>query len=633
MHLIGHGPGLCNIRTSLVQPPEVPSFPSTASLWAAWEADAPANAAAVTSINFTSSNVDASANTIDLGVTAFAANGSYASVKGTQVFFSTTGTLPGGLLANTPYYVSLVSGTLYNVYPVATDADAGSIPGFTSADNIAAGQKFVQKVGAVDLTSGGSGTHTMYTREITAALVDAVNAYRGEGIGLTDKNTWFEIDTDAQGHKYVRSGRIAKDHLGDGVYDFYGKTFNIKPNTGGANIDVKNNIGNKRIVYESFVVEIDPHVTRGNPKAPLSSSSVNTTTNIFTSTAHVLNTGDLVRIKLDVGGTLPAPLAENTDYYLRDISANTFSLHPTQGDATANTNIIDITTAGSGTFTVYAPCRVADSNKMSTFVELIEPNGTQNVLSPNLSYTGPTSVGRVLPNVTYIPSGGNAGHIYNQKELFDFGFDVVKVDVYVPPEGTGPTRQDTGLPLLSGAYWATRSPGSSVYGRLHTSEALAIAAVGVSSGSLSSTQMIKYSDTGNTEWMVNWHEDVGTPFSFNFQGVTGNDGRPYYLLPFNRKMVVTFVVDYNDPDPSVTTAICYLYIDGVLVHTRVTARTKGNLAAAATGSPGTLMNSAASHVPFMGKWYAGFFGSHASDYPTAGLDEVHAYLKAKYGIA
>lgn len=613
--------------------PEI-SLPSDPSIWAIWEADAPANGAAVTAINFTGAEVDTAANTINLGVTSFGAFGTYASALGTPMVYSTTGTPIGGLQDGEAYYLSLVSGTLYHIYPVATDEDAAALPGFTAADNIAPGQKFAQRAGAVDLTSGGSGTHTFTSREITPNLVDAVNGYLAQAKGVANKNTWLEIDTDGDGHKFVRSGRIAKDHLGDGVYDFYGKTFDIKPNSGGTNLDVKNNIGNKRFIFESYVVAIEPYVTRGNPKAPLDPSKVNTTTNLFTSTAHPLNTGDMVRLKLDAGSTPPSPLAEDTNYWLRDISANTFSLHPTQADAAANTNAIDITTTGSGTFTVYAPRRVADSNRMSFFAEIIEPNGGQNTLSPNLTYSGPTSVGRVSPTSTAIPlTGNNPGNLNQQKAFVDYGHAVVKVDVYVPPEGAGPTCTDTGLPLTSGTYWLTRSGGSSTYARLHRTAEAAQAAVGLENAALSSSQMIKFSDIGNTEFMLNFHPDMGTPFNFNYYGVSGTEGIINTLLPFNRRTAITFGVDFNDPNPAVSTVQLYLYVHGELAGSKSTSTPKGNTPAAVTGSPGTLMNSAASHVPFIGKWYAGFFGSHVSAVPAEALDEIHAYLMSKYEIS
>lgn len=50
------------------------------------------------------------------------------------------------------------------------------------------------------------------------------------------------------------------------------------------------------------------------------------------------------------GGTLPAGLAADTDYWVRRISATNFTLHTSAADATANTGVVGITDTGTGTF-------------------------------------------------------------------------------------------------------------------------------------------------------------------------------------------------------------------------------------------------------------------------------------------
>lgn len=80
--------------------------------------------------------------------------------------------------------------------------------------------------------------------------------------------------------------------------------------------------------------------------------TVNTTTDVLTtSTAHGYATGDAVNVTTTT--TLPAPLAATTYYYARNTGSTTLTLHPTATDATNNTNRVDITTAGSGTHTIY----------------------------------------------------------------------------------------------------------------------------------------------------------------------------------------------------------------------------------------------------------------------------------------
>lgn len=80
-------------------------------------------------------------------------------------------------------------------------------------------------------------------------------------------------------------------------------------------------------------------------------TAVNTTTNLLTITAHAMADGNMVRVAST--GTLPAPLQADTNYYVyTDGETDTFALAPTYNDAIAGTNLIDLTTAGTGTITI-----------------------------------------------------------------------------------------------------------------------------------------------------------------------------------------------------------------------------------------------------------------------------------------
>lgn len=89
-------------------------------------------------------------------------------------------------------------------------------------------------------------------------------------------------------------------------------------------------------------------------------SSVDTTANTLTSTGvaatgqpegAVVLTGDRLRVR-NVGGALPAPLAATTDYYCVRQTDDVIKLSDTNAHALAGTNIIDLTTTGSGTTTI-----------------------------------------------------------------------------------------------------------------------------------------------------------------------------------------------------------------------------------------------------------------------------------------
>lgn len=103
-------------------------------------------------------------------------------------------------------------------------------------------------------------------------------------------------------------------------------------------------------------------------------SSIDTGTDIITLTGapHELHTGQPVQVAST--GDIPAGLAASTIYYVRCTEApgDEITLHPTNADAVANTNIIDITGAGSGTITIEA----GSVYGFTAAVEEVTPAGT-----------------------------------------------------------------------------------------------------------------------------------------------------------------------------------------------------------------------------------------------------------------
>lgn len=78
--------------------------------------------------------------------------------------------------------------------------------------------------------------------------------------------------------------------------------------------------------------------------------TVDATANTFTSVGHILQTGDLIRVSSTVD--LPEPLQSDANYFVSIVSEDVFSLAPTYADATLASNLIDLTSSGSGTITV-----------------------------------------------------------------------------------------------------------------------------------------------------------------------------------------------------------------------------------------------------------------------------------------
>jgi hypothetical protein len=80
---------------------------------------------------------------------------------------------------------------------------------------------------------------------------------------------------------------------------------------------------------------------------PVLPVSINSTSDVITAAAHGFYTGDRVMCGVRPGGTLPAAVDETTFYYVRVLTADTFSLHATRAGALANTGNVDFASAGT----------------------------------------------------------------------------------------------------------------------------------------------------------------------------------------------------------------------------------------------------------------------------------------------
>ena len=76
----------------------------------------------------------------------------------------------------------------------------------------------------------------------------------------------------------------------------------------------------------------------------LAVTSINLSTDVFTTAAHGLTTEDMVVMD---AGTAPAGTTNGFIYYVAVVTTTTFTIHPTAADATAGTNTIDISDVGS----------------------------------------------------------------------------------------------------------------------------------------------------------------------------------------------------------------------------------------------------------------------------------------------
>lgn len=84
-------------------------------------------------------------------------------------------------------------------------------------------------------------------------------------------------------------------------------------------------------------------------------TNVDVINNLITVVSSGLQDGSLVQLQVDSGsaGLLPAPLESGVSYYAyTNGSSDTFALTPTYDDAIAGTNVIDLTTTGTGSFSL-----------------------------------------------------------------------------------------------------------------------------------------------------------------------------------------------------------------------------------------------------------------------------------------
>lgn len=81
-----------------------------------------------------------------------------------------------------------------------------------------------------------------------------------------------------------------------------------------------------------------------SPTAVLQATFTAAVTNIITANAHGLSEGDCIWVSTTT--TLPAGLSASTNYYVRDVTTNTFKVSATPGGTE-----VDITNTGTGTHT------------------------------------------------------------------------------------------------------------------------------------------------------------------------------------------------------------------------------------------------------------------------------------------
>ena len=106
-------------------------------------------------------------------------------------------------------------------------------------------------------------------------------------------------------------------------------------------------------------------------------TDVSTVADTITDTAHGIATGSQVRFKTT--GSMPAPLEEHKDYWVRAVDADTLAVFENAKDANDDRSRIDLTTVGAGTIEF----GIATNAKVLSAAVIPAPTGDPNAVGRN----------------------------------------------------------------------------------------------------------------------------------------------------------------------------------------------------------------------------------------------------------
>jgi hypothetical protein len=395
--------------------------------FAIYRADAETNTIQNFAQTFT---VDVGANTITPAVNPSFAIGTYPPFNGSagaggvaagvSVTFTSTGTLPAPLVAGTKYYLAPTGGGAYRIHVAATEADIGvALQTALPKENVLYAQRLYENLFPIVLTDAGSGTHTVTSATTVSVLKDLKDGLYNmkQQQANAGRHGQLEKRIDDDGDVFLWSGgdALKVDYSGNSQTPF-GNSLDMVSNKTTARAALPG----KRSIAHIFVCKIRKSNGHQACKYVSDASRVNTTTNVITinlsisedSSLTSLTASALVRLRPMIGATLPSGITADADYYVRKGTGTNITLHPTATDATNNTNVVDITSTGSGGFIIYAPALGGSLQRGNFLIEWIDTKNSGNVLSPRLSY-GDKNYD--MSNI--ITSGGSNGNFNSFTQL------------------------------------------------------------------------------------------------------------------------------------------------------------------------------------------------------------------------
>jgi len=110
----------------------------------------------------------------------------------------------------------------------------------------------------------------------------------------------------------------------------------------------------------NFLDFLAEHAARLSGTGTGATVTFDNTTNQVTLVGHGYTSGDGPFLLANSGGALPAELDGATEYWVNVVGVDAFTLHLTEADALAGTNVVAFTDDGTGTNTILVAAEMLD---------------------------------------------------------------------------------------------------------------------------------------------------------------------------------------------------------------------------------------------------------------------------------
>lgn len=489
---------------------------------------------------FAPSAVNTTTGEITLSMTGFVSTDSVGFGK---FYFSSTGTLPAGITANTPYVGRNNGDGTFSFYPWRTDADWNlfSEDGTSSTESILvegeavpAGASLYYGIHKIIPTDQGTGTHTISTNPLMTALPSRVNS----PLGFTEtvRANMFEVLTDGNGFKYI--------DLPGGIAGFepQGK---LLYNSGKTGATWGALFGGKKYCAFINVMSVEKQNSLAGSKKAFTEAMVTAATGVITfSSVHGQSTGTPAKLIAFNGSVLPTPSsALPSQLFIRARSTTAISFHPTYADAVADTNVVTFSDDGTGTNYVGFGEAYPYSQVRRTVIDGSDSVNDHEYSPTTYSYTCQLDLGSSTYFMTPAWGNGNLNFVLGN---YVKAVRYLKVRIIIPKGAYGPVCQDTDAPLESGEYYFTMQNWE---GRFHRTLENAQAAWFKPVAACSNTEVIKYKLNGGSTDIIRgsgiaYVEVVDEFFLRNFDDGFGPSSSKL-MAPYEELAIFTNMVDYN----------------------------------------------------------------------------------------